>query len=129
MVHIQPIGNDTFEVNGKIVYKDLNSNWISRPELSFVERKAFKNYIKADEVNNIIVDDLDDDKPNENLKDWQLVNLKVKKSLCGENAIAFLDWVMTNCELANDNSLWTYNGEDWSNEGLYVIFLETKKNN
>ena len=45
-----------------------------------------------------------------------------------ENALKFLAWLMENCELAKDNSLWTYNGEDYTNEKLYRIFLSKNKN-
>jgi len=41
-----------------------------------------------------------------------------------ENALKFVNWLMDNCELAEDNSLWTYDGEDYTNEKLYEIFLK-----
>jgi hypothetical protein len=35
----------------------------------------------------------------------------------------FVDWLMENCELAEDNSLWSYNGEDYTNEKLFKIYI------
>lgn len=35
---------------------------------------------------------------------------------------SFVDWLMENCELAEDNSLWSYAGEDYTNEKLFKIF-------
>lgn len=37
-------------------------------------------------------------------------------------ALEFVDWLMENCELADDNSLWSYDGEDYTNEKLFKIF-------
>ena len=37
-------------------------------------------------------------------------------------SLNFADWLMENCELAKDNSLWSYEGEDYTNERLYEIF-------
>lgn len=39
-----------------------------------------------------------------------------------EETIKFVDWLMINCELAKDNSLWSYDGEDYSNEKLFKIY-------
>jgi len=41
-----------------------------------------------------------------------------------EYALQFVNWLMDNCELAEDNSLWTYNSEDYTNEKLYEIFSQ-----
>lgn len=40
----------------------------------------------------------------------------------GKHAIKFASWLMENCQLANDNSLWSYKGEDYSLEGIYKVF-------
>ena len=42
--------------------------------------------------------------------------------LQSQASLNFIDWLMENCELANDNSLWSYEGEDYTNERLYEIF-------
>ena len=39
-----------------------------------------------------------------------------------ENTMLFVSWLMDNCDLAEDNSLWSYNGEDYTNEKLFDIF-------
>ena len=44
-----------------------------------------------------------------------------------EITLLFVQWLMENCQLSEDNSLWSYNGEDYTNEGLYAIFLESNK--
>ncbi|MFA5296585.1 MAG: hypothetical protein WC389_00075 [Lutibacter sp.] len=36
--------------------------------------------------------------------------------------IGFVNWLMENCELAEDNSLWSYNGEDYTNKKLFKIY-------
>lgn len=38
--------------------------------------------------------------------------------------IDFVDWLMNNCELAEDKSLWMYQSEDYSNEGLLLIYMK-----
>jgi len=43
-----------------------------------------------------------------------------------EKSKGFVDWLMENCELAEDNSLWSYNGEDYTNEKLYEIYKNNK---
>jgi hypothetical protein len=43
-----------------------------------------------------------------------------------EDAIEFSYWLMTECELEEDNSLWSYESEDYSNERLYEIWYELK---
>lgn len=42
------------------------------------------------------------------------------------DSVRFSYWLMENCELAEDNSLWVYEGEDYTNEGLYQIWLNEK---
>lgn len=47
-VRIEPItDHESYSVNGKEVYKDSNSNWIQRQELTTQELNAFNNYKKA----------------------------------------------------------------------------------
>ena len=41
------IDHESYNVNGKEVYKDSNGNWIQRQELSTQETMAFGNYRKA----------------------------------------------------------------------------------
>lgn len=43
-----------------------------------------------------------------------------------EIALDFLNWLMENCELSSDQSLWSYNGEDYTNEKLFKVFLRHK---
>lgn len=40
--------------------------------------------------------------------------------------ILFSYWLMENCELLEDNSLWRYESEDYTNEGLYKIWAALK---
>jgi hypothetical protein len=47
-VKIIPIvDHESYNVNGKEIYKDTNDNWIARQELSTQETMAFNNYKKA----------------------------------------------------------------------------------
>jgi hypothetical protein len=47
-VKIAPIvDHESYNVNGKEVYKDSNGNWIQRQELTTQETAAFNNYKKA----------------------------------------------------------------------------------
>lgn len=47
-VVIVPIkDHESYEVNGKEIYKDSNDNWITRQEFTQQERNAFVNYRKA----------------------------------------------------------------------------------
>jgi hypothetical protein len=42
---IKPIqDHETYEVNGKEVYKDTNGNWINKGDLSEAENRAFRTY-------------------------------------------------------------------------------------
>lgn len=45
-----------------------------------------------------------------------------------KHAINFVSWLMENCQLSDDNSLWSYMGEDYSLEGIYKVFEEIEKN-
>lgn len=47
-VKIIPIlDHEQYTVNGKIVYKDYEGNWLVKEELTTQEQKAFNNYKKA----------------------------------------------------------------------------------
>lgn len=47
-VTIKPVvDHERYEVNGKEIYKDSNSNWMSRQEFTMMEKNAFHNYRKA----------------------------------------------------------------------------------
>ena len=52
-----------------------------------------------------------------------VIELLVLFNIMKERAIEFVNWLMKNCELAKDNSLWDYNGEYYSVEKLYRIYL------
>lgn len=58
------------------------------------------------------------------LKEWDAVaeEIVIDEFEMQKNAILFSYWLMENCELAEDNSLWTYHGEDYTTEGLYKIW-------
>lgn len=38
------IDHEQYNVNGHIIYKDTNGNWISKTEISDVELRAFRRY-------------------------------------------------------------------------------------
>ena len=42
--------------------------------------------------------------------------------LVKSESIDFLDWLMTNCELSEDQTIWSYNSEDYSLEGIYEVY-------
>ncbi|CAA0254907.1 hypothetical protein [Tenacibaculum maritimum] len=46
-VVIKPITEESLRVRKKVVYKDMQGNWIAVSELSLSEEKAFKNYKEA----------------------------------------------------------------------------------
>ena len=47
MVTIKPIvEHESYDVNGKEVYKDTNGNWLARQELTANEAKAFSEHKK-----------------------------------------------------------------------------------
>lgn len=39
-----------------------------------------------------------------------------------QQSLNFSDWLMTNCELSEDKTIWSYDSEDYSLEGLYKVF-------
>lgn len=51
----------------------------------------------------------------------------IMQHFADEQSINFIDWLMTNCELAEDNSLWSYDSEDYTNEKLFEIFKQSEK--
>lgn len=42
------------------------------------------------------------------------------------DSVLFSYWLMENCTLSEDNSLWSYEAEDYTNERLYEIWLSVK---
>ena len=50
---------------------------------------------------------------------YKIMSLFAKKT-----ALDFNDWLMTNCEMSEDGTIWSYEGEDYTNEKLYKIFLK-----
>lgn len=44
------------------------------------------------------------------------------ETIADNHALGFSTWLMENCELADDNSLWSYESEDYSMEGLLTIY-------
>lgn len=45
MITIKPIVElESYDVNGKEVYKDTNNNWVARQELTANENNAFLNH-------------------------------------------------------------------------------------
>jgi len=48
------------------------------------------------------------------------------EKIADDFAIGFSDWLMENCTLAEDNSLWSYESEDYTNEKLLEIYKKEK---
>jgi hypothetical protein len=47
-VRIEPIkDHEEYSVNGKLIFKDPNDNWLMNQELTTQERTAFSNYKKV----------------------------------------------------------------------------------
>lgn len=47
-VRIQPVvDNESYSVNGKLIYKDSNGNYVAQVELTTQEANAFNNYKKS----------------------------------------------------------------------------------
>lgn len=44
----------------------------------------------------------------------------------GTTALDFAEWLMQNCDLSEDRSLYSYEGEDYTNEKLLEIFLNQR---
>lgn len=45
MIRIKPIVEfESYDVNGKEIYKDTNGNWVAREELTPNEAKAFREH-------------------------------------------------------------------------------------
>lgn len=44
---IHSADKDTVYVNGKLIYKDTNGNWVSKLELTTQEQEAFNNYLNS----------------------------------------------------------------------------------
>ena len=51
-IELSETENEQYEVNGKVVFKDSNGNWIALLELSTQEQLAFNNYIKSKQKGN-----------------------------------------------------------------------------
>lgn len=61
-----------------------------------------------------------------NLKTWESAKNRLGVFI-QSRSLDFTDWLMENCELSEDNSLWSYDSEDYTNEKLYEIFLSQKQ--
>lgn len=48
---------------------------------------------------------------------------KAMNEFAKEESISFLDWLMTNCDLSEDQTIWSYMGEDYSLEGIHELFI------
>lgn len=57
-----------------------------------------------------------------------MIEQVAKESLEMNDAILFSYWLMEHCELEESNSLWSYDGEDYTNERLYEKYLNQKLN-
>lgn len=44
----------------------------------------------------------------------------------GKDIQDFVHWLMDNCELAEDNSLWRYESEEYSVEGIFEVYKQSK---
>ena len=48
MIRIVPIADhEQYEINGKLIFKDSDGNWVCKSELTSQELNAFENYKKA----------------------------------------------------------------------------------
>ena len=45
MITIKQIAPDRYSVNGKLVHKDMDGNWIGNPEMTTKEVSAFQSHI------------------------------------------------------------------------------------
>ena len=52
----------------------------------------------------------------------KLKNTPTLFKLQREASLNFTDWLMENCELSEDGTIWSYDSEDYTNERLYEIF-------
>ena len=50
------------------------------------------------------------------------INSTKCEKIADEHSLSFVNWLMDNCELSEDNSLWSYESEDYTNEKLLEIF-------
>lgn len=64
-----------------------------------------------------------------NTYDEQIANWNAEKCeiIADDFSLGFADWLMCNCQLAEDGTLWSYDSEDWSLEGLLEIYKEDNK--
>jgi hypothetical protein len=60
---------------------------------------------------------------SEDIADWNAEKCEI---IADSFAIEFSEWLMENCQLTEDGSLWSYDSEDWSMEGLLEIYKEEK---
>lgn len=67
----------------------------------------------------------------ENWLERQLISRLVKldglKDAAQSFCLDFIDWLMTNCELSEDQTIWSYNSEDYSLEGIYEVYKNHTK--
>lgn len=50
---VKKVGNESLKVGNKILYKDLNDNWIATTELSTKEKEALNQYLSEHETQEI----------------------------------------------------------------------------
>lgn len=48
-------------------------------------------------------------------------------SFAKEEVLNFTDWLITNCELSDDQTIWSYDSEDYSLDGIYEVFKQSLK--
>ncbi len=46
-IKINTVNEESIEVNGKLIYKDHNENWVATVELTIQERNAFNLHLVA----------------------------------------------------------------------------------
>ena len=55
----------------------------------------------------------------------EAVSIVIEEAQEVDHTIGFIDWLMENCELSSDHSLWSYYGEDYTNEKLFEIYKQS----
>lgn len=46
-VEIKQLTDESYTVNDKTVYKDINNHWVAKEELTTAEAKAFRRFLSA----------------------------------------------------------------------------------
>ena len=52
-IEVKQVGHESLQVGKKILFKDLNGNWIATTELTNREKEALNNYLSQHETEKI----------------------------------------------------------------------------